>query len=435
MHPEGFIRTLQFGSNSGAGGVFLGTPDEDRESSQEEPDMGNNNNGDDDDDDGRSTAIYVRDILIILLIGVALIVTLVCSTYGFAYFSDRWCCCFPGFRPVTTDLEEFHARFDRGAVARKARLWGLTVEERCQILKAFFQKHIFLYNGSGNSSSGTNKKNVDTTPTIVNTTVDKEKEDCTSESAGEDATADESMEATVKDEDGDKNDDLEAAVTATTNQQEVGNDDAKKDSEKDDASSSDGEKEESEEVLDDADHERICCICLNEYAKGDKLMTGTQCIHKTHYECCMEWMKKHDHCPYCRKEMLTAPEMRQAAIDVLGEERVQSLQGGATVVVVPEEATTDNNNTAVPNEVQEAETTPADSASNEQQQTNDDDIEKGEAGGSKETEKETREQPEETKSGENEDLAQSPPEESLGSGDVATTSEEDANDIEASSAD
>ena len=32
-----------------------------------------------------------------------------------------------------------------------------------------------------------------------------------------------------------------------------------------------------------------------------------------------------DHCPYCRNEMLTAVEMKEAALQVLGEERVKEL--------------------------------------------------------------------------------------------------------------
>ena len=58
-------------------------------------------------------------------------------------------------------------------------------------------------------------------------------------------------------------------------------------------------------------------------------MTGTNCAHKFHKHCAMAWMTNHrrpkDHCPYCRKEMMTAEQMKKAAVDVLGEDRVSEL--------------------------------------------------------------------------------------------------------------
>ena len=58
-------------------------------------------------------------------------------------------------------------------------------------------------------------------------------------------------------------------------------------------------------------------------------MTGTNCTHKFHKHCAMVWMTNHrrpkDHCPYCRKEMMTPEEMKKAALVVLGEERVNAL--------------------------------------------------------------------------------------------------------------
>jgi len=78
--------------------------------------------------------------------------------------------------------------------------------------------------------------------------------------------------------------------------------------------------------LDDMDHEKMCCICLAPYQDGESVMTGTQCAHLFHADpCCLEWLRQHDHCPYCRVEMVKPHEFRQAAIAILGEHRVEKL--------------------------------------------------------------------------------------------------------------
>ena len=78
--------------------------------------------------------------------------------------------------------------------------------------------------------------------------------------------------------------------------------------------------------LDDMDHEKMCCICLAPYQDGESVMTGTQCTHLFHADpCCLEWLRQHDHCPYCRVEMVKPQEFRQAAIAILGEHRVEKL--------------------------------------------------------------------------------------------------------------
>jgi hypothetical protein len=74
--------------------------------------------------------------------------------------------------------------------------------------------------------------------------------------------------------------------------------------------------------LDDVHHETTCAICLNEYEQGDLVLSGTSCSHLFHKSCVYEWLLKHDHCPYCRKEMVTPQQMKQTAEQVLGQERV-----------------------------------------------------------------------------------------------------------------
>ena len=61
----------------------------------------------------------------------------------------------------------------------------------------------------------------------------------------------------------------------------------------------------------------------------EEILTGSNCSHMFHKQCAMVWLtnfkKPKDHCPYCRKEMVTPEQMKTAAMDVLGEERVREL--------------------------------------------------------------------------------------------------------------
>lgn len=68
---------------------------------------------------------------------------------------------------------------------------------------------------------------------------------------------------------------------------------------------------------------KMCCICLAAYQCGDLVMTGSQCSHIFHSQCCQEWLLKQDHCPYCRVEIVQASEFRQVAVEVLGKARVE----------------------------------------------------------------------------------------------------------------
>ena len=55
-------------------------------------------------------------------------------------------------------------------------------------------------------------------------------------------------------------------------------------------------------------------------------MTGTSCSHLFHYDCMMKWLEKgHDHCAYCRKDMLSSKEYVEAAREAIGDDRVERL--------------------------------------------------------------------------------------------------------------
>lgn len=76
------------------------------------------------------------------------------------------------------------------------------------------------------------------------------------------------------------------------------------------------------------DSDEQCAICIDEYEEGDKVIVGDRCSHMFHRSCLLEWLEKHDVCPYCRKAMMTSEQMREAAEDVLGYERLVELSLG-----------------------------------------------------------------------------------------------------------
>mmetsp|Transcript_762 Transcript_762/g.973 ORF Transcript_762/g.973 Transcript_762/m.973 type:complete len:285 (+) Transcript_762:54-908(+) len=72
-------------------------------------------------------------------------------------------------------------------------------------------------------------------------------------------------------------------------------------------------------------NESVCAICISDYEKGNTVIHGTSCVHVFHKECLLEWLEKHDVCPTCRKDMMTASEMKNAAKVVLCEERMDEI--------------------------------------------------------------------------------------------------------------
>ena len=380
-------RQLQFGAGGGAGGIFLGNPE-----ANNMTDMGNN--GMEDESSGSPTA---TGIVIFLALSAAGIMGIVVATWGISYITDRLCCCCPWYQPVS-NLSDFQANFDRGPVARKAHLWGLSVEDRLKILMAFFQKRVFLYEKS--STSLEEDKTKDEAP--ENATQQEDSDDVTKEEETTDKASNEEKDPnmqpsaeTSKVAENEKNGDpidIESGNSPDVEHEEKDEDGAKEKTETNeddelegdaaaneketDAADTELNKDKEEAGMDDADHERICCICLNEYEQGDKLMTGTQCIHKLHFDCCMEWMRKHDHCPYCREEMLTPSHMREQAIETLGEAKVKAFGSGAappvteatTVQVPPPQPTTETSPT---NEAEEAVTAESDQVNGENDEVHD----------------------------------------------------------------
>ena len=59
---------------------------------------------------------------------------------------------------------------------------------------------------------------------------------------------------------------------------------------------------------DDQDEEKpvselTCCICLEKYEGGDEIgwSRNPKCKHVFHKECIIEWLRKQENCPMCRK--------------------------------------------------------------------------------------------------------------------------------------
>jgi len=237
----------------------------------------------------RTPIELVRDVVIILLAGVGVILGLLIFTYVMAVFFDHFCCCLRRFRPVLEDGE-----IDNGRIARAAGLYGLTRDERMRILEQIFEKTTFSYNSTDANRS--REKDVDSNP-------DDDDVEAQTTMTKKDAETTEKIE----------NVNLETPPNAPY--------DGLSDP---DAEIEDIEDEEEAEK-NDADHMTTCCICLNAYKNGCQLMTGTRCLHRFHRDCILEWCRKHDGCPYCRKPMISPSEMLETAQVVLEPRRLATI--------------------------------------------------------------------------------------------------------------
>lgn len=108
--------------------------------------------------------------------------------------------------------------------------------------------------------------------------------------------------------------------------------------------------EQGDTVNVDIDTSCACAICLRDYEDNEEVMKGSSCDHFFHKSCVLSWLTNHrrpkDHCPYCRKEMMSAVEMKKAALEVLGEERVTELANLPTVQTDGNTTTTMSNSTS-----------------------------------------------------------------------------------------
>jgi Ring finger domain len=198
--------------------------------------------------------------------------------------------------------------YDRGAIARQANLWGLQNSERQLILQKLFPTMSFEYN-------------VKEIPTVnaVSSHVASGRDD--DESKGAKSCIDIEMKTITASDvaPADTRTIADAPMQSTDNATSE-NDDA---TDVNDITAEQGTDDVA--LPNDMDHFRMCAICLTAYDQGVRVMTGVQCPHMFHETCCQQWLLKHDHCPYCRKNMILSSDFRTAAVQTLGEDRMAEL--------------------------------------------------------------------------------------------------------------
>jgi len=259
----------------------------------------------------------VRNVVVILLAGIAIILGLLALTYAIAAMFDRFCSRFDGSSAQTAGGlggsgdgffvdndgadagSSSRAHYDTGLAARKAGLYGLTLSERGAVLDRVFESTTATYRSGtieacDDDDIGTPENN-NKASTCMGATTEAVRD------AGTVAGS-----ATIM-----------IGVMPKCSRSDQG-DEA--------ASALDGVEGVDTDVV---DRDKLCSICLAAYRDGDRFMTGTTgCGHRFHSECCMEWLRDNDHCPYCRVPMFRPEEMRSVAVDVLGQGRVGDLTVG-----------------------------------------------------------------------------------------------------------
>jgi hypothetical protein len=219
-----------------------------------------------------SPAEITKNIVVLLLGGIAVVLGLVALVYVLMVLLDRYC---------SGDLEpgDVH-QIDHGPVARKAGLFGLRRDERRVILERILIEKPYKPEMLKTRDSEDTETEMENPPPKDDKLLETDKE----------TRDDEPKDETLPDEEA--NDE-----TVLANMGE----------------------------LDDTQHDNTCAICLCDFMPGEMVVSGTSCFHIFHRTCAFEWLEKHDHCPYCRKEMMTPSEMRSTADEVLGEERTRIL--------------------------------------------------------------------------------------------------------------
>mmetsp|Transcript_16978 Transcript_16978/g.23300 ORF Transcript_16978/g.23300 Transcript_16978/m.23300 type:complete len:290 (-) Transcript_16978:311-1180(-) len=207
------------------------------------------------------SATAVKDVLVILASGIAILIGLVILVYIILLVLDRYCCCCPWWNPVGDfDPAIF---FSAGRIEQEARLVGITSAERRQILEKVLISKTYAETCAARKAN--NASNNDEAATAT-------------ERGGE------TLEASFQNEN---------AANTTTEEEGY--------------------------------NESTCAICINDYGQEDIVMHGTSCQHIFHKECLLEWLDKHDVCPTCRKDMMTSDEFKNAAKSVLNAERANEI--------------------------------------------------------------------------------------------------------------
>jgi hypothetical protein len=238
----------------------------------------------DDNNDSNDPSEKVKTAFLYLLAGLAILIGTIVMTYLVTVLVDR----------LDRQTNAGGREVDQSQVSRKANLWGLQISERREILKDIFANTTSRFELQ-KETSGTDLEMVP----IPKDQVIRSTEVIT-DSTNHHATTLDPVDTEPS---------SSSVDVREVSDEETGN----------------PIQDQQSEPLDDTDHEKMCCICLVHYEQGDSVMTGTICKHVFHEKCCLLWLEKNDHCPYCRNRMMNFTEFRAAGIRVLGEQRVQQL--------------------------------------------------------------------------------------------------------------
>ena len=295
--------------------------------------------GDDNDDNGdpyEPNALHVFVMAMIVL--VALFVGVTCLgvvIYYVAWLSDHWCCCGPfsarRMQPTIIirqprDDNENHEEDNNTdnatppvlTVTQKARLQGITEEERFLILQHLFRQTVLYQDVLVKQQQQQQQTN--------NTTTTKS------------SPSNETAFTTHTNKDLPQNSSNNKCTPQQPSLKEQTNSSSSSSSSIDEpAHASSGSISPQEQNV-----QSSCAICLTPYKPHDNVICGHYCGHVFHRACILPWMMQKtrtttvarhvvvtaDECPYCRQDFVSAVDYRHAALDILGSPRV----GAAGVV-------------------------------------------------------------------------------------------------------
>lgn len=232
----------------------------------------------------------IQDSTFFFMSGIGIVAGFFLGTYTITYLSGRL---FRNQHPHNFPDENLApnsgdaSNRDEGPIAHKAHMWGILLTERAQVLPIVFSLTTQQW------TTEMQKIFRDIAAKARRNNVEKKPHDDSEDSQ------DRGVEEEV-----DVDPEVQLGVDGCNEENGGGANDAS-------------------EIIDD--DLLTCSICLTDFEIGESTTTGTTCKHRFHTECFLQWLSRHDHCPYCRQEVMTAKEYRTAAITVLGEERVTSL--------------------------------------------------------------------------------------------------------------
>jgi hypothetical protein len=178
----------------------------------------------------------VKDVIVIILSGMAMFLGIMLGTYAIAIALDKWCFCF--MHPMATTEEEMDERRRASPLVKRAGLAGMLRGERTKTLRQFFGKLAYAYQKEiveGEDETSKEKKK-----------------------AAKQKKSIENVETAPKSEEGDIENGLDSKKDET---------EPRKSSEIKEEANDNGEEEDKElQELAEMEHtDGTCPICLNEY--------------------------------------------------------------------------------------------------------------------------------------------------------------------------